>query len=80
MSRFSILMYHMISSPLSKAEAKYACPSAQFDKHMQQLISSGGSGATLCEARCVCGGRGDLREHCLRWRGIGADGIVARNV
>ncbi|MBU2571546.1 MAG: polysaccharide deacetylase family protein [Gammaproteobacteria bacterium] len=40
-NRFLILMYHMISEPLSKDEDKYACPPSLFDKHMASLRSSG---------------------------------------
>lgn len=39
MPRFIILMYHMISEPCSKKDMRYACPPAQFDKHMCFLRS-----------------------------------------
>ena len=41
MNRFTILMYHMISEPLTKAEVKYACPPKQFEKHMHMLLNDG---------------------------------------
>ncbi len=34
-NRFLILMYHMISSPRSTSEIKYACTPGLFEKHMQ---------------------------------------------
>ena len=34
-NRFLILMYHMISTPLSESEIKYACPPRLFEKHMR---------------------------------------------
>lgn len=37
MHRFSILMYHMISEPLSRNEEKYACPTERFRSHMRFL-------------------------------------------
>ena len=40
MSRFTILMYHMISSPKTAEEARYACPPAQFEQHLRYLKSS----------------------------------------
>lgn len=47
MTRFIILMYHMISKPLSKEEAKYACPPDLFDRHMTKLRQSGFSPISL---------------------------------
>lgn len=41
MTRFTILMYHMISKPLSNEEVKYACPPELFDRHMSKLRQSG---------------------------------------
>ncbi len=41
MSRFVILMYHMISEPITAAEVKYACPPRQFEKHIQMLLNNG---------------------------------------
>ncbi len=40
MSRFSILMYHMISSAKTAEEARYACPPEQFEQHLGYLKSS----------------------------------------
>ncbi|MGY6274695.1 polysaccharide deacetylase family protein [Methylomonas sp. MgM2] len=37
MNRFIILMYHMISTPESDKEIKYACPPELFEKHMAHL-------------------------------------------
>lgn len=37
MSRFPILMYHMISEPESSQEERYACPPKTLQKHMQYL-------------------------------------------
>jgi len=37
MSRFPILMYHMISDPESPQEERYACPPKTLQKHMQYL-------------------------------------------
>ena len=34
-NRFLILMYHMISTPRSESEIKYACTPKLFEKHMQ---------------------------------------------
>jgi peptidoglycan/xylan/chitin deacetylase (PgdA/CDA1 family) len=41
MNRFTILMYHMISEPQTKAEIRYACAPKQFEKHIQMLLSEG---------------------------------------
>jgi len=37
MSRFPILMYHMISEPETPQEKRYACPPKALHKHMQYL-------------------------------------------
>ncbi len=37
MSRFSILMYHMVSEPETPLEKRYACPPKTLHKHMQYL-------------------------------------------
>jgi peptidoglycan/xylan/chitin deacetylase (PgdA/CDA1 family) len=41
MSRFNILMYHMISEPQTAAEVRFACPPKQFEKHLQLLLKKG---------------------------------------
>ncbi|MCD2451811.1 polysaccharide deacetylase family protein [Methylicorpusculum oleiharenae] len=41
MSRFIILMYHMISEPKTAAEVRFACPPRQFEKHLQLLLKKG---------------------------------------
>jgi len=41
MSRFIILMYHMISEPQTAAEVRFACPPKQFEKHLQLLLKKG---------------------------------------
>jgi len=41
MSRLTILMYHMVSTPQSDGEKRYACPPARFRQHMQYLRSRG---------------------------------------
>jgi peptidoglycan/xylan/chitin deacetylase (PgdA/CDA1 family) len=40
-NRFLILMYHMVSKPLTPAETKYACPPELFEQHMASLRKSG---------------------------------------
>ena len=40
MSRFTILMYHIIDTPQTQAEAKYACPPELFEQHLQYLKNS----------------------------------------
>ncbi|MDO9239513.1 polysaccharide deacetylase family protein [Methylicorpusculum sp.] len=40
MSRFVILMYHMISEPRTTTEKRYACPPQQFEKHIQMLLDN----------------------------------------
>ena len=40
MSRFTILMYHIIDAPQTQAEAKYACPPELFEQHLQYLKNS----------------------------------------
>lgn len=37
MSRFVVLMYHMITEPGTKAESRYACPPKRFEQHMKFL-------------------------------------------
>ncbi len=41
MSRFPILMYHMVSEPETSQEKRYACPPATLHKHMQFLRAQG---------------------------------------
>lgn len=41
MTRFVILMYHMISRPQSQAETKYACPPESFEIHLRKLLQNG---------------------------------------
>lgn len=41
MSRFVILMYHMISEPRVEGECKYACPPPRFSAHIQYLWRKG---------------------------------------
>ena len=38
MSRFLILMYHMISEPMGERDRRYACPPKLFEKHMAYLV------------------------------------------
>jgi len=37
MSRFSILMYHMVRQPESRKEGRYACPPDRFESHLRFL-------------------------------------------
>ncbi|MBS3955282.1 MAG: polysaccharide deacetylase family protein [Methylomicrobium sp.] len=41
MSRFIILMYHMISDPVNTAEMRYACSPEQLEKHIKMLLETG---------------------------------------
>jgi len=41
MSRFIILMYHMISEPQTAAEVRFACPPRQFENHLRLLLKKG---------------------------------------
>lgn len=41
MSRFCILMYHMINEPRTDKEARYACPPARFASHLEALKKAG---------------------------------------
>lgn len=49
MQRFTILMYHMVRQPDTKAEAKYACPPALFEQHLRYLKNSQHAVVTLVE-------------------------------
>ncbi len=49
MSRFTILMYHMICSPKTTEEAKYACPPELFDQHLHTIKESGYKPISLAE-------------------------------
>jgi len=40
MHRFTILMYHMVCSPKTTKEAKYACPPEQFEQHLHYIKNS----------------------------------------
>lgn len=60
MSRFTILMYHMIREPGNAKEARYACPPPQFKQHMQLLreenftpISLSQAGAAITSGKAV---------------------------
>jgi len=41
MSRITILMYHMISEPLSERESRYTCAPSKFRSHIKQLVENG---------------------------------------
>lgn len=41
MSRFLVLMYHMISEPLSERDRRYACPPKLFEKHVRHMLKRG---------------------------------------
>jgi peptidoglycan/xylan/chitin deacetylase (PgdA/CDA1 family) len=41
MSRFCILMYHMVADPRSAEERRYACPPRRFASHMRALGKNG---------------------------------------
>jgi peptidoglycan/xylan/chitin deacetylase (PgdA/CDA1 family) len=41
MSRLAVLMYHMVASPASPAEVRYACPPTRFERHMRFLRQAG---------------------------------------
>lgn len=41
MSKFTILMYHIVSQPKSEQEKRYACPPKTLYKHMQYLRRNG---------------------------------------
>ncbi|MBC7359362.1 MAG: polysaccharide deacetylase family protein, partial [Desulfacinum sp.] len=41
MSRFLVLMYHMVSEPKEPPDARFACPPALFERHMAYLVRRG---------------------------------------
>ncbi len=41
MSRFLVLMYHMVSEPKEPRDARFACPPKLFEKHMAYLARHG---------------------------------------
>lgn len=47
--RFTILMYHMISSPKTTEEVKYACPPEQFEQHLRYIKDSHHTPVSLAE-------------------------------
>lgn len=57
MSRFTILMYHMICSPKTGEEARYACPPELFEQHLRFLKSSNHTPVSLekVEAQLLSG-------------------------
>lgn len=66
MSRFTILMYHIIDAPQSKAEAKYACPPALFERHLEYLSSSIHTVVSLT----------DIEEHLLTGKALPRDAVA----
>ncbi|MEZ0174978.1 MAG: polysaccharide deacetylase family protein [Candidatus Reddybacter sp.] len=57
MQRFTILMYHMIQQPSTTAEARYACPPEQFEKHLRYIKRSQHAVVSLyeIEQHLLCG-------------------------
>ncbi len=49
MSRFTILMYHMVAVPRTKAERRYACPPWRFESHMRSLRRKGYEPVSLAD-------------------------------
>ena len=49
MSRFTILMYHMICTPKTSKEAKYACHPEQFEEHLRYINKSEHTPVSLVE-------------------------------
>lgn len=62
MSRFCILMYHMINEPGSRAEARYACPPARFASHLRALKRAGYAAVTPSEVELHLAGSRRLPE------------------
>ena len=58
MNRFTILMYHMVCSPKTVEEAKYACPPELFEQHLRYLKSSHHMPVSLSEVEaCLMSGK-----------------------
>lgn len=51
MSRFCILMYHMVTEPRCAEERRYACPPRRFAAHMRALRDSGYRPVSLDEVQ-----------------------------
>ncbi|MEZ0148377.1 MAG: polysaccharide deacetylase family protein [Candidatus Reddybacter sp.] len=65
MSRFTILMYHMICSPGTKEEAKYACPPAQFERHLRFIKESVHTPVSLAEIEAHLLGEKNLPDNAV---------------
>lgn len=65
MSRFLILMYHMIREPGSTIERRYACPPVLFDRHMALLRAKGYAPVSLDAIEAYLSGNENLPERAV---------------
>ena len=57
---FTILMYHMVTKPVSKDEVRYACPPKRFAMHMEFLRTKGFNLASIEDIEQFVSGRRDI--------------------
>lgn len=65
MSRFCILMYHIIDAPRSAHERRWACPPSRFARHMRALRRSGYQPVCLSTVQDFLAGEGTLPDRAV---------------
>lgn len=65
MSRFCILMYHMVAQPRSEAERRWACPPRRFESHMRALRRAGFEPVSLAQIQAHLAGGASLPERAV---------------
>lgn len=65
MSRFCILMYHMIARPGSKPERRFACPPRRFASHLRALRRGGYAPVSLAQVQAYLTGHAALPENAV---------------
>ena len=63
MSRFCILMYHMIAEPQNELERRFACPPARFASHLEALRTNDYSPVSLDAVNAHLAGDLTLPDH-----------------